>query len=79
MKSERNIKKYLLATIIAFGWWGLLYPEFTYNGDTISAFCESTGHGVKVEYDTFIKADQEQIRLECGIFHFFADLVADEM
>lgn len=79
MKSERNIKKYLLATIIAFGWWGLLYPEFTYNGDTITAVSKSTGEVVEFDYARFVKADTEQIRLECGILHFLADLVADEM
>lgn len=65
---KKKLYKIVFILCFCFGWWGLLYPEFTYNSDTIKAFSRIDGQELPFEYRQFLQADDEEIKVESRLF-----------
>ncbi len=87
MKREQfwnSIKRYYidiiatgLALCVAYGWWGVLYPQLTLNADTYRVVaqdgqevcCDGDDRDVDgtVVYMEMLNADRRQIRFRCRL------------
>ena len=81
MKKKWLKLRAVMTICAAFGWWGLLYPEFTLTPETILVY-EEDADGTLIEvnhnrfdcrelYQQLLTADRKDIRFRCKLWEDF--------